>query len=43
MSKRIIAIVLLTIFVLSTLSGCKKPENSANGDPLVPGAVTTLR
>lgn len=42
MNKKILAIVALTLIILSVLSACSKPDNSANGNPVVPGAVTSF-
>ncbi len=43
MTKRIVAIILLTIFILSAFSSCRKPDNSANGGALIPGTVTLVK
>lgn len=42
MNKKIILFVIISAFILCAFSSCSKPNNSENGDPLVPGAVTTI-
>lgn len=43
MNKKLLAILALTIIILCTFSACREPNNSGNGNPVVPGSVTTLK
>lgn len=39
--KRIIALLLTAVFLISMLCGCKKAESSKNGNTVMPGFIQT--